>query len=102
MKELSERALRISAATAALLLGATLPATAVAAEEAAVQCDGVTGCHGTSDCKTAASACKGQNSCMGQGFKRLSPEECARRGGVVAKKNEKEFIDGKTEPKPGQ
>lgn len=83
MKDVSEQAMRLSAAAAALLLGATLPNTGAAAEEATVYCAGVTGCHGTSDCRTATNACKGQNGCMGQGFKRLTREECARRGGEV-------------------
>lgn len=91
MNDKRERAGRISAAAAALLLGATVPVAGGAAEEALVYCAGVTGCHGTSECKTATNECKGQNACMGQGFKRLTREECARRGGEVTEE----------EPAPG-
>jgi hypothetical protein len=77
------QARRLSTVAAVILLNTTLPST-VAAEEAVVQCGGVTGCHGSSDCKTAQHACKGHNTCMGQGFKSLTRGECERRGGVVA------------------
>lgn len=84
MKNGSAQTRRLSAVAAALLLNTTLPGVAAAAEEAVVQCGGVTGCHGSSDCKTADHACKGHNTCMGQGFKNLTRAECERRGGVVA------------------
>lgn len=84
MKNESTQARRLSVIAAALLLNTTLPSTAMAAEEATVQCGGVTGCHGSSDCKTAEHACKGHNTCMGQGFKNLTRAECERRGGIVS------------------
>jgi hypothetical protein len=88
MKNGSAQARRLSAVAAALLLNTTLPGTAAVAEEALVQCGGVTGCHGSSDCKTVAHACKGHNTCMGQGFKNLTRAECERRGGIVSTEKE--------------
>lgn len=88
MKNGSAQVRCLSAMAAALLLNTTLPSVAVAAEEALVNCGGVTGCHGSSDCKTADHACKGHNTCMGKGFKQLSRAECERRGGIVAGEND--------------
>lgn len=72
------------ATTAAMLFGSAMfSVNIVHAEEATVQCGGVTGCKGQSDCKTATTACKGQNNCMGQGFKSLTKTECERRRGKI-------------------
>lgn len=77
----------VLATAAAVLFGsAMLSVNVVYAEEANVQCGGVTGCKGQSDCKTATNACKGQNNCMGQGFKSLTKAECERRHGKTIEK----------------
>lgn len=74
----------VLASAAATLFAAGIAINCAAADEAKVQCGGVTGCRGESDCKTAANACKGQNSCMGVGFKWLSKAECEKRGGKIS------------------
>jgi hypothetical protein len=66
--------------------GAVLSVNAAPADEAKVQCGGVTGCKGQSDCKTATNACKGQNSCMGQGFKELTKSDCEKKSGKILNK----------------
>lgn len=77
----------VLATAAAMLFGsATLYVNTAHAEEAMVQCGGVTGCKGQSDCKTATNACKGQNSCMGQGFKSLTKTECEKKHGKIIEK----------------
>jgi len=43
-----------------------------------VQCTGVNGCKGQSDCKTASNDCKGKNSCRYQGFLYMDPYSCWR------------------------
>ncbi|HVY23874.1 MAG TPA: hypothetical protein VG962_11040 [Steroidobacteraceae bacterium] len=63
-------------ATAAALLFSTAAVTTASADEAKVQCMGVNGCKGQSDCKTADHGCKGQNTCKGKGFLELSKKDC--------------------------
>jgi uncharacterized membrane protein len=85
MKAKSVQAMMYATAAAALFASGGMVATAQA-EEAKVQCGGVTGCKGQSDCMTATNACKGQNTCMGQGFKVLSKAECEKKGGKILDK----------------
>lgn len=40
-----------------------------------VKCEGVNSCKGKGDC-ASGNQCKGNNSCEGQGYLRLTPEEC--------------------------
>lgn len=85
MKSISVRAVMFATAAAALFAGGVGAAHAQA-EEAKVECGGVTGCKGESDCMTATNACKGQNECMGQGFKYLSKTECEKKDGEILDK----------------
>ncbi len=64
------------ATAAALLFGTLGVATANAAQEAKVHCEGVNACKGQSACKTAKNECKGQNACKGQGFLEMTQKEC--------------------------
>lgn len=86
MKSTSVQAVMFATAAAALFVGGFIGAARVQAEEAKVECGGVTGCKGESDCMTATNACKGQNECMGQGFKYLSKAECEKKGGKILDK----------------
>lgn len=85
MKAKSVQAIMYATAAAALFASVGV-ATTAHAEEAKVQCGGVTGCKGQSDCMTATNACKGQNTCMGQGYKLLSKAECVKKGGKILDK----------------
>ena len=64
------------ATAAALLFGTLAIATANAAEEAKLHCEGVNACKGQSACKTAKNECKGQNACKGQGVVEMTQQEC--------------------------
>ncbi|MDB6059955.1 MAG: hypothetical protein JWM78_58 [Verrucomicrobiaceae bacterium] len=86
MKSKSVQALIYATAAAALFTGGGVAAIHAQAEEAKVQCGGVTGCKGESDCMTATNACKGQNNCMGEGFKLLTKAECLKKGGKILDK----------------
>jgi uncharacterized membrane protein len=70
----------IALAAAALFSSAGV-GTAVAAEEAKVQCHGLNSCKGKGECKSAKNDCKGQNACKGQGFVTMSEKECKDKGG---------------------
>jgi len=83
MKSKSVQATLFATAAAAFFAGSAMTPASAQAQEATVQCGGVTGCKGQSDCMTATNACKGQNSCMGQGFKLLTAAECEKQGGKV-------------------
>lgn len=83
MKSKSLQGVMYATAAAALFVGGIVSAGTAQAEEAKVQCGGVTGCKGQSDCMTATNACKGQNSCMGQGFKFMTKAECEKKGGKI-------------------
>jgi uncharacterized membrane protein len=74
-----------SAALHAFAAGGSTPAFAKdgGKEAAKVECFGVNGCHGQSDCKSAQHECKGQNECKGQGFKDLTAKECKAQGGTL-------------------
>lgn len=85
MKAKSVQAIMYATAAAALFASGGVVVTAHA-EEAKVQCGGVTACKGQSDCMTATNACKGQNTCMGQGYKLLSKTECEKKGGTILDK----------------
>lgn len=78
-----------SAAAALFLAGSVAPALAAddSGGMAKIRCEGVNSCHSQSDCKTAHSQCKGHNSCKGQGFKLLTPDECAAAKKALEKKN---------------
>jgi hypothetical protein len=64
------------ATAAAMLFGSAVVSTAIAGEADKVECMGVNGCKGHSDCKTASNNCKGMNSCKGQGFLDMTKKEC--------------------------
>ncbi|HEY5808257.1 MAG TPA: hypothetical protein VIT67_09840 [Povalibacter sp.] len=64
------------ATAAAMLFGTLTVATANAADEAKVKCEGVNSCKGTSACATAKNSCQGQNSCKGQGYVLLPKADC--------------------------
>jgi hypothetical protein len=82
MKSVSKLAL--ATAAAALFSGAIAPV--VHAEEGSVHCMGINACKGQSKCATAENACAGQNKCKGHGWLPVaSAEECAAKGGTVAK-----------------
>jgi len=66
------------AAAAAGLFAMGFAAPVMAADDGKVQCQGVNGCKGQSDCKSAKNSCQGQNSCKGQGFKQMTAEECTK------------------------
>ncbi|AGE28236.1 MULTISPECIES: hypothetical protein [Pseudomonas] len=72
----------LALAAASLFAGVT---TQVQADDATVQCYGVTSCKGLNDCKTAENACKGQGVCKGHGFKLLTQAECNAAKGKVGK-----------------
>ena len=46
-----------------------------------VQCMGVNGCKGQSDCKNATNDCKGKNGCRYEGFLYMDPYSCWRAQG---------------------
>ena len=48
-----------------------------------VECTGVNGCKGQSDCKTATNDCKGKNTCRGEGFLYMDPLTCWRVQGAT-------------------
>lgn len=77
----------IAAAVASLALSGTASAQAPTPSTVsnAVHCTGINSCKGTSDCKTAENACKGKNTCKGHGFLTTTKEECAKKGGKIAK-----------------
>jgi uncharacterized membrane protein len=81
-------ALVASAAAALFLSGAVVPALAASDSGTTnkIRCEGVNSCRNQSDCKTAHSQCKGHNGCKGQGFKLLTPEECAAAKKALEKK----------------
>jgi hypothetical protein len=64
------------AAAAAMLFTSGLAGVSVAADTAAVHCQGVNSCKGTSECKSAKNSCKGMNSCKGTGWVSMSKSEC--------------------------
>lgn len=74
----------LAAAAAALFTTASI-GTAVAAEEAKVQCTGANACKGQGACKSAKNDCAGKNGCKGQGFLNISEKECAAKGGKAMK-----------------
>ena len=43
-----------------------------------VQCEGVNGCKGQSECATDHSACHGHNDCAGKGWIKMTAEECEK------------------------
>ncbi len=43
-----------------------------------VACYGVNKCKGTGDCGGKGSSCAGKNACMGQGFIKISKDNCLR------------------------
>jgi hypothetical protein len=74
----------IAAAAAGLFISqASLPA--FAAEQAKVNCAGVNGCKGKSECAGSKNGCAGQNECKGQGWISMSEKECTAKGGKVVK-----------------
>jgi len=73
------------AAAAAMLFSNAFVATASAADEAKVKCEGVNSCKGKSACKSANNACKGQNSCKGQGFLEMTQAKCDAAKAKAAK-----------------
>lgn len=81
-------ALIASAAAALFLSGTVVPALAAgdSGSSQKIRCEGVNSCRNLSDCKTAHSQCKGHNSCKGQGFKLLTPDECAAAKKALEKK----------------
>ena len=82
MMHISRSGAVLAAAALSLAVSGMTFATAQA-EEAKVQCSGVTACKGTSECKTASSSCKGQNACKGHGWVSATKAECETQGGKV-------------------
>jgi uncharacterized membrane protein len=78
------------ASAVALMLGATVPASADDAKETkSVKCMGGNSCKGKSACATADTSCAGQNSCKGKGWITMkSADECTKAGGHIASKKE--------------
>ena len=71
----------LATAAAGLFATATVPAFA-AKHEGKVNCMGVNGCKGKSDCATATNACKGQNACKGKGMNVMSAKDCKAKKGT--------------------
>jgi uncharacterized membrane protein len=51
-----------------------------------VECHGVNGCKGQSECGGPGHSCSGQNACKGQGWLSLTPTDCTGRGGTFTAK----------------
>lgn len=86
-------AILASAAAALFLAGSVGPALAAdgagnGATAKQIRCEGVNSCRNQSDCKTAHSQCAHHNACKGQGFKMLTPEECAAAKKAMGSKEE--------------
>ena len=65
----------IVAAAIAGILGMGAPVFA-ADDAGKVECAGVNGCKGKSDCKTASNECAGKNGCKGKGMMKMSKADC--------------------------
>ncbi|MGH8710892.1 MAG: BufA2 family periplasmic bufferin-type metallophore [Burkholderiales bacterium] len=76
MKKLSGVALAAAAATL-FVAGCATGGTGYKAT-GQVECTGVNGCKGQSECKTASNDCKGKNGCRGEGFLYMDPLSCWR------------------------
>jgi len=73
------------AAAAAVMFSSVFVATASAADEGKVKCEGVNSCKGHGACKTAKNSCKGKNACKGQGFMEMSKADCDAAKAKAAK-----------------
>jgi hypothetical protein len=62
------------------------PAPEGGAKTAAIKCEGINECKGTSDCaaRDGSSSCKGHNECKGKGWVSVPSEaDCTGKGGTV-------------------
>jgi len=74
----------IAASAAALFIAGCESAGGIKGVDAAINCTGVNGCKGLSDCKVAQSNCAGLNDCKGLGFVSVSRATCQKLGGQPA------------------
>lgn len=94
----------VAAAVAGLFIAGNVMAEAAKGGSAApaptevkkVMCSGVNSCKGKGECAAKGSCkgkggcggkdgCKGKNSCKGKGMTTMTPDECTKAGGTVAK-----------------
>ena len=79
---MNKKGILAGAALAGLLLGVSgCSSSKTSSSEVMGECHGVNSCKGTGACGGKGHACAGHNKCKGQGWLKMTKEECMEKKG---------------------